>query len=266
VQKSAFTILKNATFEFYGIKLPRIVDIASPEIPRVDVRDTSADLVYKLEDDSYLNIEFQTKYNKKDLTRFAEYSVGLFKRDGWRVRTLIVYAADVKKLDFPLNMGDVTFSPIILSMKDYDGDAELAKIEQKVRNGVELEELDILNATLAPMMRSSLPKFDMTARILEVSDHIEDTTRSNLVKGSAISFAQKFLSKLDIKSLLEVNGMASFIEMGVARFGLDKKYKKQNTIEIGKRMISNKIPSYIIADGTGLSEDEIELLELESQD
>ena len=71
IQKYACGVFKGSALEFYGIKA-EIKELINVELLVVEVTDSSTDYIFLLEDNSYLHLEFQTKYNKKGLARFLE--------------------------------------------------------------------------------------------------------------------------------------------------------------------------------------------------
>ena len=75
IQKHANGLFRNATLEFYGVKTAKIKELVSVELPVVEVAETSMDFVLLLEDDSYLNLEFQSSHKESDLERFASYNL-----------------------------------------------------------------------------------------------------------------------------------------------------------------------------------------------
>jgi hypothetical protein len=74
-----------------GIRMPRIVRHFPTELPRLDVHLQQLDTVFLLEDESLFHMEFQAKYLRDDLVRFAEYDLGLHQEYHLDVSTAIFY-------------------------------------------------------------------------------------------------------------------------------------------------------------------------------
>ena len=123
IQKYVSGLFKNATLEFYGVKMAKIKELISVELPVIEVGGSAGDDVFLLEDDSYLHYEFETGYNKSAIVRFAGYDLRLFERDGRIVNTVIIYTAEVKEAPPVLNIGSLMYSPSVILMADYDGNA-----------------------------------------------------------------------------------------------------------------------------------------------
>ena len=51
------------------------------------------DFVFYLADDSYLHLEFQSSQGPKELERFMEYDVALYRKSHKTIHTYVVYGA-----------------------------------------------------------------------------------------------------------------------------------------------------------------------------
>ena len=122
IQKYASGLFKDSALSFYGIKSAPVKGLINVELPVVEVTDSSTDYIFLLEDDSYLHLEFQTKYNKKDLTRFLAYDVRLYERDEKEVTTVVIYSAEVKEVESCLKIGSAVYTPQTIMMSNYNGD------------------------------------------------------------------------------------------------------------------------------------------------
>jgi len=57
IQKYTSGLFRNTALEFYGIKAAPIKEMINPEVPVVEVSGSSADVVFLLEDDTYLQLK-----------------------------------------------------------------------------------------------------------------------------------------------------------------------------------------------------------------
>jgi len=133
IQKHVSGLFKDSALEFYGIKSAPIKELINVELPVVEVKDSSTDYIFLLEDNSYLHLEFQTKYDKKDLVRFLAYDVRLYERDEREVVTVIIYSSEVKKAETYLEMGSTVYDPQKIMMSDYDGNNIYTELENKIK-------------------------------------------------------------------------------------------------------------------------------------
>ena len=91
IHKYTSALFRDASLDFYGIKAARIKELINVELPVVEVRDKSTDIVFLLENDRYLHLEFESSYSKEDLVRFAVYDLLLYERDGRQIDTVVIY-------------------------------------------------------------------------------------------------------------------------------------------------------------------------------
>jgi len=220
LQKYATSLFKNESLEFYGIKVAKIKEIISVDLPVIKVASSFGDEAFLLEDDSYLRFEFQTGYKKKDLVRFCGYDLRLFERDGRKVHTVIIYTSDVKNKPkgIPLDMGAITYNPTVVLMAEYDGDKIFAELDAKLKAGEELTDLDMLNLIFLPLMKNAVPRKELAAKSVELAQTIPDETRRNACIAATFAFAKKYLNDDEINRLLEVLKLTDlaimFIEQG----------------------------------------------------
>jgi hypothetical protein len=264
IQKYASGLFKNATLEFYGIKTAKIKELISVELPVVEVGGSTSDYVFLLEDDSYLHFEFETGYNKNAIVRFAGYDLRLFERDGRLVNTVIIYTADVKKAPPALNIGSLVYSPSVILMADYDGNAIYAELGAKIKTGQELSDTDMLNLIFLPLMRNTMPRRELAAKSIGLAQTIPDTTKRNACIAATFAFASRYLSDSESKNLLEVLKMPDLVVM-LLEDAVRKEKKKYETeiTEIAKKMLKRGMSADAVVEDTGLEETAVERLQAE---
>jgi len=253
IQKYTSSLFKNATLEFYGIKTARIKELINVELPVIEVSDSSTDFIFLLEDNSYLHFEFQTTYNKDDIERFAMYDLRLYVRDGRSITTVIIYSADVKKANTNLNIGSLLYSPDKIMMYDYNGNAIFEELENKIKSGHDINDIDMLNLILLPLMRNTIPKEDLAVKSIKLAQTIPDKTKRNTCIASVIAFANRYLSENKLNELLEVLKMTDLATMLI----------EEREIEIAKKALRKGSSIDFVKDITGLSIDTIQELQEE---
>ena len=65
------------------------------------------DFVFYLADDSYLHLEFQSSQGPKELERFMEYDVALYRKCHKTIHTYVVYGAGIADALEVLNCGSI---------------------------------------------------------------------------------------------------------------------------------------------------------------
>ena len=257
IQKYANGLFRNATLEFYGIKTAPIKELINPELPAVQVSGGAADVIFLLEDDSYLHFAFETGYNKDALIKCAGYDLRLFERDGRLIHTVVIYTADVKEKPSGLNIGTLAYNPDMILMGNYDGNVIFAELETKIKAGEELTDVDMLNLVLLPLMKHTISRKELAVDTIKLAQTIPDTTKRNACVAAAFAFTSKYLKETDRESLLEVLKMSELAVM------LVEDAVNERDIEIAKNMINDGVGISTISRYTGLDESIIRQLQTE---
>jgi len=258
IQKYTNMLFQNTSFDFYGINAAKVKEFINVELPTVEVSNSGTDLVFLLEDDTYLHFEFQSTYNKKDIFRFAMYDLRLYERDGRDVVTVIVYSSEVKTAETGINIGSLRYSPEKVMMLNFDGDTIYQKLEKKLNDNVELTEVDMMNLIFLPLMSHSVPKEDLAVKSVELAQTIPDRTKREACTVAAVAFASRYLDEEKIKGLMEV------LKMPVDIAGLlVKDAVIEQTVEIARKLLEDNVPVGTIVKSTGL--DEQAVLDIQSE-
>lgn len=255
IQKYTSGLFRNATLEFYGIKTAKIKELINVELPVVEVAETSTDFIFLLEDDTYLHFEFQTAHNKNDLVRFALYDLRLYERDKRKIRTVIIYASDVRKTDDRLDIGSFTYAPDKVMMYEYDGNAIYADLESKLNSRQDLTDADMLNLIFLPLMKNDVDRIELVEKTIAMAQTIPDKTKRNICVGSAFAFSIRYLSDKDINRILEVVKMAN-LDTVLTKLIIDDR------IEIAKKLLKKGLSVDDIAESTGLDVETINELQV----
>ena len=244
IQKRTSALFKDATLEYYGVKTAKITELINVELPIVEVNDSSTDFVFLLEDDTYLHMEFQSTYSKKDLIRFAIYDMRLYERDGRDINTLIIYTADVAKADTELNTGSMAYRPSKIMMVDYNGDDIYKDLSGKIGSAEELTDKDMLNLIFLPLMQSTISRYELAENSIKLAQTITDETRRNACIAAWFAFASKYLSKGEMEKLKEVLRMSElatmFVEEGRQEGRIEG--RQEERIEVAKDMLKDNEP------------------------
>ena len=251
IQKYASGLFRNATLEVYGIKTAPIKELINPELPTVEVSGGAADMVFLLEDDTYLHLAFVTGHNSKEaMLNCVGYDARLYKRDKRLTHTVMIYTADVKKKPALLNIGTLTYDPSVVLMANYNGNTTFTELETKIKAGNDLSDTDILKLVLLPLMNHTLPWHDLATNTIELAKKIPDKQKKNACIAAAFGFASKYLDDEKLNNLREVLEMTELVES----FMMDEK------IETIKVALKEGLPIASIARITRLEESKIKEL------
>ena len=181
------------------------------------------------------------------------YDLRLYVRDGRSITTVIIYSADVKKANTNLNIGSLLYSPDKIMMYDYNGNAIFEELENKIKSGHDINDIDMLNLILLPLMRNTIPKEDLAVKSIKLAQTIPDKTKRNTCIASVIAFANRYLSENKLNELLEVLKMTDLATMLI----------EEREIEIAKKALRKGSSIDFVKDITGLSIDTIQELQEE---
>ena len=248
IQKHANTLFKDTALEFYGVKTAKIKELINVELPAINIAETSMDFVFLLEDDTYLHLEFQTTYNEDDLLRFAMYDLRLKKRDGRDVTTMIIYAAEIKKVkDKPLT-NSLTYNPIRVMMCEYDGNTIYNELQEKINTDEELTDMDILKLIFLPLMNHTLPRVELAMNTVKMAVRIKDEAKRHACEAAAFAFGNRYLSKQDYDKMIGVLKMTTLADIMIG------KELRRRDIEIVKNALKEGFSINDIVKITGLEE------------
>jgi hypothetical protein len=223
----------------------------------VKIKKTSADLIFLLEDNTYLHLEFQTNYKLDDLIRFSEYNLKIYMRAKQKVKTVIIYSSDVKSIE-TLDTGSVLFTPLAIMMYDYNGDKIFKELEIKLQKKQKLTGIDVMSLALLPLMKNSISKTELAKKTIKMANTIENKDQRDLCIASAIAFAERYLSKAEMNELEGVIEMFDIVEQIVTK-NVNKNLKKRE-LELAKEMLLDSKPMEDIIKYSKLSKKQVEKL------
>jgi len=128
------------------------------------------DYLFYTEDGNYLHFEFQTTDKKEDIKRFLYYDASLFYKEKRRVRTMVIYSADIDNVETYIDAGTVKYNIEAFYMKNLDGDKKLEYLKEKILNGEKLTGEDILTLTFLPLMSTKRNKGNITIESIELAE------------------------------------------------------------------------------------------------
>ena len=268
VQKNVVNLFKDEALEFYGLKIPKIKESLNIELYDISVAEKRPDLVFLLEDDSLLHIEFQTTYRYDDLLRFWLYDLLLHKQHRRKITAIIIYSADVKRAKTTLNLGSLIYSPHLIMLHNYCGEKMFQELEKKLLNYEKLNSQDILNLLFLPLMQHDIIKEELAIKSMELAQIIEDPIKRELCITSIYAFASKHLDEKQLKRLSEVfkmtDNLVKFLEEALEEKleeALEEKLEEaleekleEEKVGVAKKMLMENMSTEVISKITGLDE------------
>jgi len=227
------------------------------EFPVVKIAMSKTDMVFLLEDNSYLHLAFQSTSDPDDFPRHIQYDVHLHLRERRFVRTVIIYIADVKKRPEPLIVGSLEYRPDVIMMADYDGDSVFAELNAKIKSGDEFTDVDMLNLIFLPLMRISVPRYELAVESVKMAETIPDETKRNTCLAAAFAFASKYLDENQTNKLMGVFKKMELVDM------LIEETRGERDVAIAKNFLRDGYSIKSISRNTGLDESTVKALKAE---
>ena len=260
-------LFRDTNIEYFGINTTsKIKDMLDAELPLLTVDIKVADFLFSMEDESLLHYEFQSTFQSEDLVRFSDYDALIYKKYKKKVQTVIIYSADVTKIDEILDMGSLVYTPMSIMLCKYDGNKIYEKLENKVRLGQELADRDMMDLLLLPLMKYNMPKKELALKSIELAKMIKDDVKRDTCITSSFAFSLKYFTKEEIKEILEglrmVNailgtGIDTLIE--VITEDIEQSVEK-NKMEIAIKLLKKGMSVDDVADTTELDIGTVEAL------
>jgi len=221
IYKYMAEFFRNETLEYYGLNLPKIVNVKPTELPIIQLTDRNMDYVFELEDSSLLHMEFQTTNKLADLPRFLIYDSALYLKENRKIHTAVIYSGNIHKADKSIDIGSIYYKVEQVFMVDYNGDERYEAIKHKIENDIQLDNTDIMDMVFLPLMKNKWGEDEAAKKVLELAEEIKDESMQSVVIATVLGLADKYVRKEYIDRLKEVVRMtrigAALIEEGRKR-------------------------------------------------
>ncbi|WBW95231.1 DUF4351 domain-containing protein [Oceanirhabdus sp. W0125-5] len=171
--KRSMEIFKEGALSFFGIE-EKITSPANIEIKNIDIKTSSMDYLFNTEDGNYLHFEFQSTSKTEDIARFMYYDATLYYRDRKRIKTIVVYSAEIDKTITNLSCGSINYQVEAFYMSNIDGDEKYNNLKNKLERGEKLDKKDIVTLTFIPIMKSKKSKASRAIESLDLAKTIKD--------------------------------------------------------------------------------------------
>lgn len=215
--------LKDKTLSFFGLKTAGIAGLSPTALPAIEAKETRTDTVFLLADNTLLHLEFQTTASKQDLKRFLLYDARLTNREEQEriVNTAVIYSGNIQAAPEVLTCGSITYRVTKIYMKDYNGDAEYQRLQEKIIAGKLLEDEELLKLLFLPLMKSSATIEEKAVQALELARRLKDDRQRIFAMSGLIVVTDRHLSEEYKKRLMEVFKMTQ-IEQWIREEGREE--------------------------------------------
>lgn len=257
---------KDQALDVYGLHgLPKIKELLPSEFPAVTADEKRSDTLFLFEDDSLLMLEYESNSRLiENHLKYLQYAHRILHRDFQdhreikKIHIAVIYTSNVTNVSatYHFNAGDLTITSTSVLLCEYNGDAILYAISEKIERKEVLTTEELMKLVLVPLMNSKEERQVLIEKTIEVAKQIEDELKQLHIIAGILTATDKFINDDYAKKVKEWIKMTK-----VARLFEEEKQEavKEKTLEIAKKLLRMH-PIDEVANLTGLTLEEVEHL------
>ncbi|WP_409068555.1 transcriptional regulator [Clostridium sp. FAM 1755] len=269
--KTLSEMFKDKALIMYGLDYPKIVEMLPNEFPQVKADERRADSIFLLEDGSILLLEYESNNRiTENMYKYIDYVLRISRKYYEenkiikKINVAVIYASNIEKAEDHFNIGSVGIDVKSVFMKTYDGDTIYKEAEQKIKNGIDLEDVDLMNLILLPLMKSIKDKHELIKDTIELAKEVKNEKNQYFIIAGVLTSTDKFIDEKYanmVRSWLKMTKVEKIFEKEKeeAMEEAMNKAEKNKAIEIAKNLM-DILSVEMIAKKTGLSIEEVERL------
>jgi len=268
--KTLSEMFKDKALAMYGLDYPKIVEMLPNEFSEVKADERRADSVFLLEDGSILLLEYESNNRiTENMYKYIDYVLRISRKyyeenkEIKKVNVAVIYASNIEKADDNFNIGSISINVKSVFMKNYDGDNIYSGIEQKIKAEKSLEDIDLINLILLPLMKSTKDRHELIKETIELAKEVNDEKNQYFIIAGILTSTDKFIDEEYanvVRSWLRMTKVEKIIEK--EREEAVNQAEKDKEIEIAKNLL-DVLSEEMIAKKTGLSIEEVKKLKEE---
>ncbi|KKE78152.1 transcriptional regulator [Oceanobacillus caeni] len=265
-------LYENVTLDVFGLDdIPKIKELLPNEFPEVTADEKRADTVFQLEDGSILMLEYESNSRfVENHLKYVRYVHRISQRylqkenDIKKVRIVVIYTSDVVKVKEKLDLGDLQIASKSVLLSEYNGDAIMEKIVNKIRVGEQLTHEELFKFSILPLMHSVRERDELIHDSIELAKKIDNEQQQVQVIAGILTSTDKFIDDeyaRKVKEWLKMTkvGRAFEEEKQEAVKKAEKEAEKKQAKRIAKSLLG-VLNDKLIAEATGLDIEEVKKL------
>ncbi|KZL88568.1 transcriptional regulator [Clostridium magnum] len=272
--KTLSEMFKDKALIMYGLDYPKIVEMLPNEFPEVKADERRADSVFLLEDGSILLLEYESNNRIiENMYKYIDYVLRISRKyyeenkSIKKVNVAVIYASNIEKAENNFNIGSVGITVKSVFMKNYDGDIIYKDVESKIKAGKNLEDIDLMNLILLPLMKSKKDKHEIIKDTIELAKEVDDERNQYFIIAGVLTSTDKFIDEEYanmVRSWLKMTKVEKIFEKEKeeAMKETRSQAEKDKATEIAKNLM-DILSVEMISKKTGLSIEEVEKLKEE---
>jgi hypothetical protein len=194
-----------------GINLPPIVAALPAELPTLEVRVEQPDSLFRLADRAILHFEFQNTKDAGDLRRFYRYQHAVSEYYDTEVHTVVLYGPGISEAPDVLRRGSAVYTVHNVFIGLQDGEAVLTALRSKLSRGETLDEADLAQLKLLPLMGGRRPLQDVLRDAITLAERLPQPEHNTAI-GTILGLAYNYVGQEKIDQLLGVGEVANALQ------------------------------------------------------
>ncbi|GGJ06834.1 hypothetical protein GCM10010885_14940 [Alicyclobacillus cellulosilyticus] len=251
LMKALTRSLSKDALSAFGIQGVELTEPVPTELPASTLR---MDKVWRMQDGQLFHLEFQSK-REPTLHRFLEYDARLAHLYQARIRTVVLYHANVMAAPSQLDIGVAVYRVENVFLSRLNGDEALNAVEKHLLTGI-WEPEDRLRLALAMNMqvRDHHQAFD---RVLALAAMVSDDIERDLVVSAMLTFADQALDETQrLRLRRELRRVSKLVEE-LFQEGREEG-REEMAIQVAKKLFARGASVDEVADITGLPPTKLE--------
>lgn len=208
--KTLSETFKDKALNMYGLNYPKIVEMLPNEFPQVKADERRADSIFLLADGSILLLEYESNSRiVENMYKYIDYVLRISNRfykehkEIVKVNVAVIYASNIKRANNEMNIGSVGINVESVFMKNYDGDKIYAEIDTKIKSDEKLNDEDLMNLILLPLMSSSKDNHEVIRDTIEIAKKVKDEKQQYFIIAGVLTSTDKFIDEEYSKTVRE---------------------------------------------------------------
>ncbi|MEB9680989.1 transcriptional regulator [Bacillus anthracis] len=197
--------------EAYGLKgFPKIKELLLNEFSRVRADQRRSDTLFEMEDGSILMLEYEsnTRFLENHL-KYMDYANQIMYRSYNKnkelpdIRIVVIYTSEVMNPIEEIDVYSIRLNSKAVLLSEYNGDAILQKVIQKIEEGKALTDEETMKLILVPLMHSREKRQILIEKTIEVAKCISDEQKQIQVIAGILVATDKFIDEDYAKKVKE---------------------------------------------------------------
>ncbi len=243
---------KGKSFAVYGVDLPSIVSVEPTNLPAIEANELRMDNLFLLEDDSYLLVDYESRYEEANKVKYLGYVVRVSQRlynehkKYPRIRMLVIYTADVKRgsTNPVMDIGSNRFEITEAFLSELDTNEVWTRITHKVKYGQSPDSKEMMELIIYPLaFESRNEKQSAIGEVIGLVARIREDDVKRFVLKCLLVFTDKIILDEDAKR----------IEEALMVTKVEKIMYEKEAIRIAKNLLEDGDAVERVAKNTGLS-------------